>query len=204
MTPCTYTDPNVALLASLLRSPAVCEGFFRSLRWDLHALFHVSPNLSEIPVVAIVCLEKTLKNGEVCYNSSSLEAGFPWSLAIGFCFQKFPWFGSCQSGRTHGPPFVVWTFHFAVDPHARAHSRKKPIPHHYLWGAWVQDSIYLVIWKNLYFMVFAIHLATGLLWWFIVTWFVRVKHGQTWQNHAKSTLCATWSLSLKTALSWRE
>lgn len=96
----------------------------------------MSPNLSEIPVVAIFWLEKDITSGNCVTTHRAWNLGFPEAWPSVFAFlPKFPWFGSCQSGRTDGPPFVVWTFHFAVDPHARAHSRKKPIPHHYLWGA---------------------------------------------------------------------
>ena len=95
-----------------------------------------------------------------------IEPGIWVLLKPGRRFLLF-WFGSCQSGRIDGPPFVVWTFHFAVDPHARAHSRKKPIPHHYLWGALgsrlnLPSDLEEPLFHGVYYM-FAIHLATMMI-----------------------------------------
>lgn len=145
----------------------------------------MSPNLSEIPVVAIFWLEKDITSGNCVTTQRAWNLGFPEAWPSVFAFlQKIPWFGSCQSGRTDGPPFVVWTFHFAVDPHARAHSRKKPIPHHYLWGALgsrfnLPSDLEEPLFHGVCYM-FAMHLATMMIY----------SHmsckGQTWSDLAKS------------------
>ena len=180
MTRCTYTDPNVALRASLLRSPAVCEGFFQEFvtgpAWSVSCVSMSLWNTCSCNF----WWEENITSGAsgdcVTTDHRAWKLGFPeaWPSFF-FCKKsmvwKFPtWSNWWASMRCLDLPF--WRRSTRAGAlKEEAHITSVPL------GPCSGFKIQSTQWfgrtfNNLYVMVFAIHFATMMIY---SPWFVRVK-----------------------------